>query len=182
MSSSSPSSWTSTVSPSTTRVTYAAALAGGSSPRSSSSQGRSSTKAASRSSRTLPHPPDLISAGAPLRRAAHVRKQRLFDLLDDRDRLVPLALPDVAAEDDAGAARLHHVAGVGEDRVVIGLGAAGEDDEGTPSRLDALADRLGLVDLHLVVRRGGVLVLARVGLRHVELDHVSAHLHRHPGG
>ena len=36
------------------------------------------------------------------------------------------------------------------------------------------------VDLHLVVGRRGVLVLGGVDLRHVELDHVGAHLHRHP--
>jgi hypothetical protein len=59
-------------------------------------------------------------------------EQRLLDLGDDRERLVPLALPDVAAEDDSGAARLHDLAGVVEDGLVVDLGAAGENDQRAP--------------------------------------------------
>src|SRR3954452_18638426 len=106
-----------------------------------------------------------MTGALPLRGAPYVAEQRLLDLLDDRDRFAPLALPDVAAEDDAGAAGGHHVAGVLQDRLVVGPGFAREDAQGPPGRFDALADRLGLVDLHLVVRRRGFLVLGGVDLR-----------------
>ena len=97
-------------------------------------------------------------------------------------RLRPLALPDVAAVDHARAARLHDVAGLAEQLVVVDLRAAREHDQRAPGRLDHLAHGLLLGDLELVVGRGRELVLLGVELRQVELDHVGAHLHRHPGG
>src|SRR3954447_11955700 len=68
-----------------------------------------------------------FSSAGPLRNAPHVVEQRLLDLADDLERLALLALPDVAAEDHAGAARLHDRAGVREDRPIVGLRSTGED-------------------------------------------------------
>src|SRR4029077_7418358 len=76
----------------------------------------------------------------PLRGAAHVGEQARLDLLDDRQRLVPVALPDVAAEDHATAARLHPLGGVAEDDLVVGFRATGEDDQRPTRRLDAVVD------------------------------------------
>src|SRR5262249_17792757 len=95
--------------------------------------------------------PDL----PPLRGATHVGEQAFLDLLDDRQRLAALALPDVAAEDDAAAPGLHHLGGVAEHGLVVGLGAAGEDAQRPARRFDALVDRFLLADLELVVGRRG---------------------------
>src|SRR6188472_52778 len=58
------------------------------------------------------------------RNAGHAGEQRLLDLGDDLERVVPLALPDVAAEDHARASRGHDLAAVRQHRLVIDLGAA----------------------------------------------------------
>src|SRR4051794_41110230 len=134
-SSRSPSNSISIVSPSTTRATRAETAPG---PASSPplSHGRTTSTATMASSTKLPSIPLMDppcraegSLAPSLGGARHAREQGLFDLPDDLQRLVPLALPDVAAEDHARAPRLHHVAGVLQDGVVVDPGAAGEDDE-----------------------------------------------------
>src|SRR6185295_6144403 len=123
------------------------------------------------------------ASGAPLLGdAADAREHDLLDLLDDLERGAPLALPHVAAVDDARAARLEHEPGLFQEPVVVDLRAAGEHHQRAPCRGDAVADRILLGETALAVRSGGFLVLLGVDLRHVQLHHVGAHLHRHPGG
>src|SRR5574341_1193822 len=59
-----------------------------------------------------------------------VLAQQLPQPRDEPERLVVLALPDVAAEDDAERPGLHGLAGLLEDALVAGLLAAGEQHRG----------------------------------------------------
>ena len=85
----------------------------------------------------------LLPDGQPtrqLRDPPHVVEERLLDLADDLQRLVLLALPDVAAEDHAGATSLHDRPSVREHCFVIRLGASGEDDERAAGSADPRAE------------------------------------------
>src|SRR4051812_8948426 len=114
----------------------------------------------------------LIDRGYPRRpprapgsgNAGDAREHDLLDLSDDLEGLAPFALPDVAAVDDARAAGAHDGAGLLEQSIVVDPGAARKHDEGAPRGFHAVADRVLLGEVALVVGGGGVLVLVRIDL------------------
>src|SRR4029078_5425929 len=84
--------------------------------------------------------PDLHDRGSGQRTSwtspsgARVGVDRLAKPLGEPERLVVLALPDIASEDETGGTGAHGLLGLGEHGVVAGPAAAGEQHESTGRR------------------------------------------------
>src|SRR5262245_7860425 len=76
------------------------------------------------------------------RNRTSILAQQLPQPRNEAERLGMLALPDVAAEDDAERAGLHGLAGLFEDALVAGLLAAGEQHRGAGGGGHDRVDRL----------------------------------------